>query len=126
MKTLDELMHELRLAKCVEADAKAHRVFVEEQIVDRVENAPASGSRTLKGSMGRATVKFGVRYSADVDAIRCADIDPDLIPVKRVPESWAFDAKAYEALRESNPSAWRQIAKHVTTKPSKPGVTLKG
>lgn len=127
MGALDTLIVELRQARTAENKAKAVRVAIEEQIVAFVENPPESGSTTLKGEAGRVSVKFGVRHKADVDRIRALDdVDAELLPLKFVPATYAFDAKAYERLRAERPDVFRRVAKHVTITKSKPGVTLKG
>jgi hypothetical protein len=71
----------------------------------------------------KATVKRGLNYKADITAIRAIDV-PDL-PLKFKPASYELAEVAYESLRESNPTLFAAIAKHVTTTPKKVSVELK-
>ncbi len=127
MEALETLFGALRDAKQFEAEAKADRIAIEGKVLALIgEDAPENGSMTLKaGSTGRIAVKFGLSYKADVDAIRNLDLPGEVMPLKHNPASYELDKKAYEALRESHPTAFAQIAAHVATKPSKPTLTLK-
>lgn len=119
--TIDHLFDELRSAKAKEAEAKAERIEVEQRILALVEDAPDNGSRTLKGERGRISVKFGLSYKADIDALR----EIEGAPLKFVPAKYELDAKAYEAMREADQAAFAKVAQFVTVKPKKPGVSLK-
>ena len=110
----------------MEAACKVERIAVEEQIIALVEDAPEKGNRTLRGDSWRATVKFGISYKVDVDAIRKLDGEAaDHLPLKLIPQSWKLDEKAYEALRETRPDLFAKVAACVTSKPKKVSVELK-
>lgn len=124
VKALDFLFAKLQEAKQLENACKDDRIAIEEDIVALVADAPDVGSCTLKCSLGRVAIKFGLSYKADVAAIREIDLEGRL-PLKLTPAKYEFDASAYEALRKSDPMAFATVAKHVTIKSAKPGVTLK-
>lgn len=120
---MERLLELLQDARAAESEARDARIALEEEIVSRIADAPESGSATIKAGGYRATVKFALRYQADVDAIRSLDLD--VLPLKFRPPAYEFDARAYEAMRESHPEAFRAVAAHVSTKQAKPAVTLK-
>jgi hypothetical protein len=132
MKTLAELCAELYDAKRIEDDACAKRVAIEEQIAAQVECGD-NESKTVDGGGGlKVTIKRGIIYKANVDAIR--DIgDMNLpggvaLPLKFIapkPASYELDDRAYEALRTTCPTAFNMIAKYVDAKPRKVSVALK-
>lgn len=123
MGTLNELAKELYLAKRAEDKAKAKRIEIEEQIAAQVETSDR-GQKTVDAGEGfKITVKRGLSYEADCTLLATL-LGPDA-PVKEVPAKLAFDATAYEKLRETAPDLFAAAAEHVTTKPSKPSVTIR-
>ena len=114
-------------AKKAEGKAKEIRIKAELAIADLVKIEGVSGSRTVDAGEGlKVTVKQGINYKADVDAIRAmTDIPEGRLPVKLVPSSYAFDKKAYEALLKASPALAVKLAECVTTTASKPSVTIK-
>lgn len=127
MADLGALFTELAKAKAREAEAKAQRQAIEDQIAAAVEDAPERGSRTLKADDGvRCTVKFDRSYKANVEALRNLELPGDApLPLKLKPASWVLDERAYEALSASHPEAFARVAAHVESKPSRPSLTLK-
>lgn len=125
--SLNELAIGLYRAKRDESDAKKLRVAAELAIAALVTIEGVSGSKTVDAGEGlKVTVKQGVNYKADVDAIRALDLGDDAdLPVKCVPSSYVFDAKAYEVLRTDKPGVAAILAEHVVVTPSKPAVTIK-
>ena len=126
MADLNTLFNTLAEAKIKEADAKALRIAAEIEIVATISDAPSNGSVTLQGDTMRCSVKFGLSYKADVEAIRL--VEGVTLPLKYVdpsPGGYVLDPKAYEKLRESDPAAFKKVAVFVTAKAKKPGLTLK-
>lgn len=125
---LKELAQKLYVAKRAEDAAKQERIEVEEQIAALVET-PENGSKTVDAGDGiKVTVKRGLSYKADVDAMRTLDIPEDRLPLKfvpPVPAGYAFDEKAYEKLQTADPGVFTKLAAIVTTTPRKVGVTIK-
>ena len=125
-RSLEDLFGLLQEAKAMEVVAKDERLAIEHEIVAQIEDPPATGSMTLKGGVMRCSVKFGLSYKVDVEAMRSLEGEvAEHLPLKKTPEKWGLDAKAYEKLRETRPDLFAKVAAHVTTKPSKVGLTLK-
>jgi len=125
-KILNELAKGLYQAKLAEKAAKASRIAIEEEIAGQVIIDGDKGSKTVDADGGlKLTVTKKVNYKADVAAIRELDLPEDVMPVKHVPASWSFDAKAYENIRENHPDAAARLADCVTATPAKVSVTLK-
>ena len=122
---LKALTGQLFEAKQRENKAKEERVAAEEAIAALVDT-PERGSRTVDVGNGvKVVVKRGVIYNADVGAIRQLDIPEEVMPLKMVPPSFAFEPREYEAVLESHPDIGRMLSGCVTTKPQKVSVTLK-
>ena len=125
MEELAKLTGELFDAKRDEDEAKKKRVEIEEQIAALVPTAD-TGSKTVDAGNGvKVTVKRGLGYKADLAAIRGLDIPEEVMPIKLIPASYAFDAKIYEDVCRNHPDVARKLADCVTTTPRKTGVTLK-
>lgn len=127
-KTLSTLAKELLAAKRAEDSAKADRIECEEAIAALVETAD-NGSKTVDCGDGlKVTIKRGIIYKANVEAIRtelsALEIPLPLVFVPPAPASYAFDEKAYEALRDSNPDLFGKVAAFVVATPRKIAVTL--
>lgn len=118
---VDDLLGNLAKAKRDEEVAKKFRLKCEDDLLALVADKPDKG-RVKLGDQIKATIEFKLGYKADVDGIRSLS---GPIPVKLVPQSWEFDAKAYEALRESDPKLFEAVSKFVETKPAKPSFELK-
>ena len=118
---LDDLLVALHHARALEANSKVERIAVEEQIAALVEDAPDKGSRTLRGSEMKTTVKFDFGYKCDVEKVRHLDVEN--LPLTLKPAEWVFDQKAFEALSESDPVAYAKVRAHVVTKVKKTSVT---
>lgn len=123
MTPLTEAINALILAKKAEAEANAARIACEQRLIALIEKPPEVGRSKLSDGVVKATVEFKLNYGANVDAIRA--IDSDNLPLKRRPESYELDVRAYEELRERDPVLFAKVAQHVTTKPAKPSVELK-
>jgi len=125
-KTLNELAQELYSAKMAEKTAKGDRIAIEQEIAGQVTIDGDKGSKTVDADNGlRLTVTRKINYKADVDAMRALDLPEGVIPVKHIPASWAFDATAYENIRENHPDVAGRLADCVTATPAKVSVMLK-
>lgn len=127
-KTLQELAVELHQSKKTEAAAKKVRIECEEKIAELVETGDNGSKTVAAGDDLKVTVKRALNYKGDVDAIRALDIPEELMPITLIPAqaaSYAFDEKAYEALKEANPQVFAVVAPSVEVKPAKVSVTVK-
>ena len=125
-RSLEDLFVLLREAKEMVTVAKGEQTAIEHEIVAQIEDRPTNGSMTLKGGAMRCSVKFGMNYKANVDGMRGLEGEvADHLPLKHEPAKWVLDKKAYEALRDSRPDLFAQVAAHVTANPAKVGLTLK-
>jgi hypothetical protein len=123
---LGRLANTLAAAKCDEADAKAKRVAIEEEIAKLIKT-PDTGQATVRVNGGKVklTVKRGMNYTAD--CAKLSEIAKKLglhAPIK-TEEKTKLDEKGYEWYRDNNKEAFAALSKHVTAKPKKVAVTLK-
>lgn len=128
-KTLAELARDLYHAKQMEGQAKQDRIAIEEQIAAMVTIPDDKQSVTVDAGDGlKVNVKTGINYKVDIEGMRSLvlpDGEPDLLPLKFVPATWAFDKAAYEKLVADQPAVASRLAKYVTTTPAKVSVSLK-
>jgi len=118
MKSLEELATNLYDAKKAEEAAKAQRIEAEEAIAALVET-PENGSKTVTAGALKITVKRGLSYKADVQAILGLGLaDP---PLKTKIE---LHEKAYEEIRQSDPDLFAKVSRFVTVTPRKVAVSL--
>lgn len=125
--TLNELAKQLFQAKRTETAAKEERIAIEEAIAAIVTIDGDRGSRTEDAGDGlKVTVERKWNYKADIAGIRALDLPDDaMIPLKHVPASYAFDATAYEKIRQDHPDVASRLAGLVTATPAKVSVSLK-
>ena len=123
---LAELARMLYAAKKNEEAAKADRIAIEEQILGLIE-VGENASKTVKAGDLKLTVKKELGYTVEETALFSSGIASHTLEVifDRIPETFKFNPRSYEALREANPAAYSEISKYVATKPKKPSVTLK-
>ena len=118
MKSLEELATNLYDAKKAEEAAKAQRIEAEEAIAALVET-PENGSKTVTAGAFKITVKRGLSYKADVQAILGLGLaDP---PLKTKIE---LHEKAYEEIRQTNHDLFSKVSRFVTVTPRKVAVSL--
>ncbi len=122
MKSTTELVADLRQAKAAEAQAIEHRRVIEAQIVSRYA-APDGGEGTVKDDDFSITYK--VTRAVDTDALQKAwgALSPNTQKAFR----WKADVdlKHLRALVDIDPDNAYQAQGFITTKPSKPALTLK-
>jgi hypothetical protein len=123
---LEELARMLYAAKKNEEAAKADRIAIEEQILSLVDVADNS-SKTVKAGDLKITLKRELSYSVEETALFSSGIASHTLEVvfDRIPETFKFNPRSYESLREADPAAFAEVSKYVATKPKKPSVTLK-
>jgi hypothetical protein len=129
---LTNLAEQLWDAKRAEDEAKTKRIEAEEKIAALIQTEESASKTIPIGGGLKITVKRGLNYKADMDALRnmalmAEDAEAEL-PVKLtdpIPAGYIFDEDAYEALKESHPDFFAEIAQHVTVTPKKVSVTLK-
>ena len=126
---LEGLVKSLFHAKKAEEQAKAARIEIETAIVDLLD-VDENQSKTFEAGDLKVTVKKALSYVVDKDNLFGAGLESswlegvfDLVPP--IAEQFEFNAKSYDALRTSNPGAFKEISKYVSTKAKKPSVTLK-
>jgi len=115
--SIESLASNLVHARAAEAEAKAVRIECEEAILGQYELSEA-GTQTVKTDNGlKLTLKTSIGYKVDKGATL-----PDC--VSKTTTKVELDAKAYEALRVSDPMEFSRVAAMVTTTPRKPSVTI--
>lgn len=124
--TINELARKLYHAKRAESNAKDVRIGAEEAIIALIPVDSEAGSKTVDAGNGmRVTIKRGLTFKADVDAIRNLDLDGVDLPLTHTPSTYTFDKKAYAALKACRPAVFAKLAEHVTVTPAKTAVTIK-
>ena len=124
--TLSELAKNLFDAKRVEEKAKAHRIDCETAIALLVETGERESKTVDCGEGLKLTVKRGLIYKTDVDAVRGIEAPTGAdIPLKLTPAKYELAEAPYEKLRTTFPAYFAEIAKHVTVTPRKVSVELK-
>ncbi len=131
-----DLIQDLRLAKLTENVAKKKRTALEERIAGFIKS-PETGQKTIRavsdeGQVLTVTIKRGLNYRADVQAIDkyFADESPSLgnefaaVPCKSK-ATRELDVAGYEWYRKYSPDIFAEIAKHVTITPKKPSIAIK-
>lgn len=119
---LDKLASDLLEAKKLEAQAKKHRIAVEEQIVMLV-GSPDEGQRTHESDFFKVTVKGGVSRKADFKAMRELEgIGENLLPIKQNDE---LDLEGLRWLEANMPEVHTKLLTVITTTPRKTAVTVK-
>jgi hypothetical protein len=123
-----EIALELTAAKAKETAAKAKRVECEELLAELLPFHEKGRKTHNVASSVKITVDRGWIIKADckeIDKIIKGERDPMLSsPVSRTVVT-TLDAKAYEALKKSNPDLYARLAEHVERKPKKVAVTVK-
>jgi len=132
IEQLRKLAKQLSDAKDAEEIARELRIGIEQQIAELVPT-DEEGQRTISlGSRLKLTVKRGLIYKADTDEIArtlnqlgLKDGNKYPVPVKTTTKV-TLDTAGYRQYREELPEVWKAISQHVTAKPAKVAVTLKG
>ena len=114
---INQLATNLAHARSEEAKAKAARIAAENAILNQYDLAD-QGSQTVKTDNGlKLTLKTALNYKVDA-GVRLPDC------VTKTTTKTELDVKAYEGLSQSDPALFAEVARHVTTTPRKPSVTL--
>ena len=119
---LDKLAFELESAKAVEAEAKARRIAIEEQLCE-VAGVKTEGSLSASGQYYKVTTSTGFTRTLDVkkwDAI--APQVPETIRNKITRTKLELDVRQLKALLDLDPATYSIVAEAVTTKPRKASV----
>lgn len=117
MGVIDELAAKLVQARHAEAEARSARVEAEEALIAQIELGEQE-RKTLKTDNGlKLTFQSGLSYKM------AKEFDVQIVPAKRT-EKVELDVKAYEALRESDPAAFKTASQHVTVTPKKTSVSV--
>lgn len=122
---LNKYTLELLEARRLEADACARRIEAEEKIAALIETGERQSKTVDVGNGFKVTVKRDLGYKADVSAIRALDLPQNLIPLKLMPSTYAFDDKMYEEVIQRDERARNLLAGCVEVKPRKTSVTVK-
>jgi hypothetical protein len=117
------LCAELEAAKQRETEAKAERIAAEEALAAALaDHAKESGSTTVKLDGWKVSIKTGMNYKADLEALAGDKSIPFLdLPIKVKRE---FDSTKYEAMRKAGSPLAVIIARHVTATPAKVAVSV--
>jgi len=127
---LDGLIARRRQVATEAITLKSKLDAIDAMIVALIPSDKAVGSVTVTtGKKMKVTVKRGLLY--DTKALKAIDPespeakDKDIVALFVTKTSQAFDPKAFEALKKSNPRAYQWVAKLVVTKASKASVTIR-
>lgn len=119
---LSALVQELRNAKANEARAIESRRAIEEMIIGRFQ-PPEGGEGTVKDA--ELSITYKVTRTVDTEALQTSWTD--LGPNAQKAFKWKadIDLKQYRAIKDLDEPAFAQLNRFITTKPSKPALTLK-
>ena len=123
---LDVLVFNLLAAKWEEEVKKQNRINLEEKIAALVETKEV-GQRTVALPSGvKLTVKRGLTYKADCEAIQecCNAANVQFVPTKSK-TTIELDEKGYEWYRANDPQMFGIFSTHVEVKPKKVAITIK-
>ena len=122
----EKLVKEFIRLKKKEAEFKSKRLDVESELLELYKaELPEKGSKTSQVGDFKLTMKTGLKYTVDVDALRNADIPEDMLPVKLQPAKYVFDPKAYEAIVSEGGEVANEVMEHVTVTPMKTSFSIK-
>jgi hypothetical protein len=123
LPTLSRLTDELRAARQAEEAAKAHRIRVEESILNHPEVAAQvkeDGTATV-GDV-RITSRLNRKWDQVQLAALAGEVDDAYWPFRA---EWKEDRQASKVLEERFPDLWDRLCAALTLKPAKPSVTPK-
>ena len=130
MEELERLAVELSNAKVAEKNAKDIRIECETEICKLVET-PDAGSKTVPaGDRMKITVKRGISYKPDMEALIELAADGIRLPITTVPEETiaehdVFDKKLYEKMLKDPPMGFAKVLDCITVNQLKPSVSIK-
>ncbi len=119
---LDQLAHELELAKQEENQAREQRMAIEQKLCDLV-GTKDEGSFSVKGDYYKITTVAG--FSRVVDAEKWASIRQKLpadIAKLVIRSKLEVDTRQLKSLQQLNPAHYQLVAQAITTKPKKVSV----
>jgi predicted NUDIX family NTP pyrophosphohydrolase len=124
---LDGLVAELVYAKHEEEEAKATRIFAEEQVAACIDG-PESGSKTVTLDDGtKVTVRRGYNYKADLDSVEktCNGLPVPLVPPVKTKTTKELDVAGYEWYQANHPEIFQKLCNFVTVTPKKVAVEVR-
>ncbi len=119
---LDQLAHDLEVAKQIESQAKEQRMAVEQKLCDLV-GTKEEGSFSVKGDYYKITTVAGM--SRVVDSEKWATIQQQLpagIAQSVIRSKLEVNARQLKSLQQLNPAHYQLVAQAITTKPKKVSV----
>lgn len=119
---LDQLAHELEVAKQVESHAREQRMAVEQQLCKLV-GIKEEGSFSVKGDYYKVTTVAGM--SRVVDSEKWAAIQQQLpadIAQSVIRSKLEVNTRQLKSLQQLNPAYYQLVARAITTKPKKVSV----
>lgn len=120
---LDQLAHELELAKEAEEQARNHRRTIEQQLCD-VVGVKSEGSHTSKGDYYKVTTTAG--FTRSLDQQKWADVRkriPQSISASLVRTRQEINQKQLKSLQLFDPVHYQMVAAAITTKAKKVAVS---
>jgi len=122
---INELAAKLIEAKEVESAARAHRLEVEQEIIE-VVGVKDEGSTTIKNDYFAVTTTGKVTRSLDVDRlVAIKDRIPKPIMDKLVKIKPQLDTRSLRYIESNEPDIYQIFSQALTIKPAKPSVTIK-
>ena len=119
-------MDEITARKLLEIEEQENFLKMERRelvarIADESEVDLGRSATTYYGDL-KVTVKKGVNYTADFDALLATGIPLDRLPVRL---AYKVDVTALKEIEEGEPELYRQIIKFISVQPTAPSVKVK-
>ena len=123
---LDKLAFELEEAKRIENQAKLKRIEIEERIQAQLPSEN-EGTETSRETFYSVSVRYGLTRKILIDELNKLYNDKSLhstLATIFVPQP-KIDLAALRKIEKNEPETYARIAKAISTKPSKPSVSIK-
>ena len=121
MNQLSQLTAELKQAKQIEAKANENRLAIEAQIVALFP--PQTGEATVK--QDDLTITYKTVRSVATEQLQEKWMSLSANSQKAFTWKAGIDLKQFRAIKDLDPQAFKEIEVFVTSKPSKPTVSVK-
>ena len=122
---LHDLVGVLAAAKVHEEIARFQRIEAEEAIAALIPSRE-TGQATVSFDDGTSvTVKRGLNYKADVQAIENDMLECDFPPPIKTKTTRELDVVGYEWFKANHPGIYSELSKYVEVTPKKVAVTMK-
>lgn len=119
---IDELSHLLLVAKQREEEARQHRLKIESMMLE-ILPAKEEGTVNQLGQYYKATASFGMTRKITEPVALSRAINPELFE-KLVRTKYELNTKTLKSLQDLDPETYKNVARFIETKPSKPSLKV--